>query len=123
MIAKDAFQGCENLAVLELCEGLQQIEIGESAFLNCKSLKRFKAPSTLKKIGRWAFHHCKLLAEVELSEGLEEIGVGAFWGCKSLKRLKVPSTVKKIGFDAFWRCDGAFAGCEQSCWRWIFAKD
>ena len=47
-IAEGAFKDCEQLEEVELCEGLAII--GDDAFFGCKSLIRFKAPSTVKKI-------------------------------------------------------------------------
>ena len=49
-ISIGAFRDCEQLMVVELDVGLE--EIGEMAFNGCKSLESFKIPSTVKKIGR-----------------------------------------------------------------------
>ena len=98
-----AFRDCEQLMVVELNVGLE--EIGESAFEGCKSLKYIKVPSTVKKIGESAFHECNQLSDVELCEGLEEIAGWAFCVCHSLHCIKVPSTAKNIGGWAFSGCD------------------
>ena len=71
IIPADAFRNCQQLVELVICEGLEQI--GRHAFAGCKSLKRFKAPSTLKVIAGWAFFECKELVKVELCEGLETV--------------------------------------------------
>ena len=102
-IGDHAFMGCEQLVVVELCEGL--LQIGERSFSGCKSLRSMKVPSTVKRIGNYAFANCEQLVEVELSEGLEYIEANAFYLCKSLKRFKVPSTVKTIGAQAFANCE------------------
>ena len=104
LIAARAFQGCEQLAEVELCEGL--VKIGKGAFKDCKYLKRIsKIPSTVKDIAAEAFSGCEELVEVELCEGLEEIGYAAFSYCYALRFFKVPSTVKKIVAEAFIGCD------------------
>ena len=97
VIAQGAFSGCEQLKFVDIvpCEtGLEMI--GQDAFYKCKSLRRFNVPSTVKKIGTWAFFGCEHLVVVELNEGLEEIGMGAFNGCKCLTRMKVPSTAERL---------------------------
>ena len=94
-IAPNTFNDCQQLVVVELNVGLE--EIGGLAFFGCKSLKCIKVPSTVKKIGVSAFHECTQLSKVELCEGLEEIAGFTFCVCYSLHCIKVPSTVKKIG--------------------------
>ena len=102
-IAARAFQGCEQLEVVEVSEGLEKI--GRWAFRGCKSLKLFKVPSTVKLIDVGAFEGCGQLAVAELRAGLEQIGKGAFMNCKSLTFMKVPSTVREIGAEAFGYCE------------------
>ena len=83
-IGDHAFMGCEQLVVVELCEGL--LQIGERSFSGCKSLERIsKVPSTVKKIGDYAFNSCEQLVEVELSAGIEKIGLQAFDSFASLE--------------------------------------
>ena len=60
-----------------------------------------KIPLYRQMIGRSAFEDCQQLAEVGMSEGLEQIEGYAFQSCKSLKGAKIPSTVKSIGVGAF----------------------
>jgi hypothetical protein len=60
---------------------------------------------SVKEIRADAFEDCRLLVEVEFSEGLEVIGDGAFWDCNNLRYInKLPSTLKEIGDDAFRDC-------------------
>ena len=104
-IHKWAFAYCEGfcsnqgLEEVILCEGL--IEIGNYAFVGCKSLKQIKIPSTITIINMGSFEECEKLAKVELSEGLVEIGNSAFCGCNWLKSINIPSTVKTIDSLAF----------------------
>ena len=114
-IPREAFycrRNCHRqLEEVELCEGL--IEIGYRAFMNCRSLKRINIPSTVTKIGEYAFEGCGQLEEVNLCEGLVEIGYRAFF-CVGLKKItipttniglnKMPSTVTRIGDAAFYGC-------------------
>jgi hypothetical protein len=58
-------------------------------------------PSTLKKIGCYAFEFCSNIKHLELNEGLETISDGAFdhmYGIENTT-LTIPSTVKIIGGD------------------------
>lgn len=59
-------------------------------------------PSTLKKIGNYAFTDCTNLTGVlNLPEGIEEIGVGAFANSNVSGNLIIPRSVTKIGDYAF----------------------
>ena len=62
---------------MELCEGLEKI--GRHAFMECKSLKGIKIPSSIKVIEHLAFKWCTQLVGVELCDGLELIVVMHSW--------------------------------------------
>lgn len=81
VIDVNAFRHCEQLEEVELCEGLEKIE--GSAFEDCKSLNRFRIPSTVEEIRPVA-------AGVELCEGLQKIGKRAFSSCFSLRNAAFP---------------------------------
>ena len=68
------------------------------------NLKTVKIPSSVKKIGEYAFSGCESLASVELSEGLETIEADAFAGYKKLTAIKIPASVKEIQKNAFYNC-------------------
>ena len=57
-------------------------EIGEEAFVDCRSLTSFQdLPDTLTSIGVEAFAHCTSLTSLQgLPDTLTSIGDGAFWG-------------------------------------------
>lgn len=79
-------------------------EILDTAFANCKKLKKVELPNTLRKIGEKAFLNCMRLASVNFPEGLEEIHIAAFKRC-ALKEILLPDTVRFIGDAAFSRCE------------------
>ena len=83
-------------------EGLKKI--GGYAFYYCTSLSSITIPSTLIEIGSSAFTDCKQLREVELNDGLQKIGTWSFCECSSLSSIKLPSTVTEIGNGAFYSC-------------------
>ena len=118
------YQDIDDLGVLIVQEGVTKIPNG--AFSGCKNLKHIEIPSTVKRIGDYAFEECKSLEKVDLSrcsnlrklerklfaksenltevllpEGLTEIVADAFYYCESLKHIEIPSTVETIEGCAF----------------------
>ena len=102
VIPSKAFQRCDKLEEVELCEGL--LEIGNDAFYQCVALKRIAIPSTVTTIQEWAFYSCIALEGIELC-GLVEIGEAAFLGCKALKQIRIPSTVTVLPPRVFRGCE------------------
>jgi len=91
-----AFFDCTNLVEVDFHEGLYSIEIGNSAFKNCSSLRRCNIPSSVRTIGVAAFYACTAMVEVELRVGLRTIGRDAFMNCRSLLHIIIPSSVRSI---------------------------
>ncbi|MEL7623183.1 MAG: leucine-rich repeat protein [Clostridiales bacterium] len=75
------------------------ISIDNGAFMTGTrpSIRRFKAPATLKRIGAHAFANQTWLNGIELNEGLEIIEEGALAASGG---FIIPSTVKEIGKNA-----------------------
>ena len=108
-----------------LPEGIK--EIGEEAFYGT-SIENITIPSTVEKIGNYAFHNCNNLKTVTLNEGLKWIARGAFNGT-SIESIEMTSTVEKIERFVFYDCknlrtvtlneglkeveSGAFRDCEN----------
>lgn len=88
------------LSVPETIDGYTVDEIGAGAFYN-SFIENISIPSTVKKIGWWAFFNCSSLKEVKLKSGVQQILYGAFINCISLSEIEIPSTVFKIENDAF----------------------
>lgn len=66
------------------------------------SIEKVTIPSTIKKIGNYAFQNCTNLKEVILRDGLEEIGTYVFAGLNNLPHPTIPKSVKIIGANAFY---------------------
>lgn len=64
-------------------------------FSNCTSLESIVLPSTLEKIGEYAFNYSGL-KNVRIPDGVTEIGFGAFAYCKDLKTVFVPASVTHV---------------------------
>ncbi|MGO5113279.1 leucine-rich repeat protein, partial [Oscillospiraceae bacterium LCP25S3_E10] len=58
-------------------------------------------PSSVTKIGGYAFHGCTGLTSITIPKGVKEIRDGTFDGCTGLKSVTIPSTVTEIGRYAF----------------------
>lgn len=70
--------------------------------------KKVILPSSLKRIGSYAFYDCEQLESVNLPEGLERIDDRAFGWCAVLDIGDLPETIKYIG-------SSAFEGCNNIC--------
>lgn len=82
------------------------------------TVRKMSIPSSVTKIGDYAFYNCTNLTSIELPSGVTEIGDYAFYNCTNLSSLTLPSGVKEIGFSAFWYCTGLtsiYAFMEKPC--------
>ena len=83
---------------LVIPEGVE--EINQYAFAFCRKLKaQVTLPSTIKKIGEWAFYGCPITS-INLPEGLESLGSLAFWDC-DLREVSIPSSCHE--FNEGWQ--------------------
>ncbi len=97
-----AYAGGLQVNAPELKEGMTEIK----DYINCGLSYNGDVvlPSTLKRIGAYAFHNDGKLLSVVIPEGLEEIAEYAFSGCWGLQSLVVPESVVSIGTEAFAYC-------------------
>ena len=94
------------------CRALKSIKIpstvtkiGSYAFVGC-NLTKFIIPSKVTEIGNCAFDGCRGLTSLVISSSVTKIGGGAFAGCSGLTSLVIPSNVTEIGSCAFENCSG-----------------
>ncbi len=103
-------------------------ELPSYAFHRSK-LTSFKAPSSVKSIGEYAFSGCSSLSNISNLSSVTSVGDWAFAYCTSLPLVAIPANVKTIGNGAFDYCTGitsvsfsqsvtsignsAFAGCSN----------
>ena len=125
-LESEALYSCDNLAELNLNEGLEII--GENALAYNRAAKKFVIPTTVTTIGASAMANCRALEEVVLFRGITAIPDYCFDRCQKLTTVNIPSTVTTIGERAFQMCyaletielpdgvesigDGAFSSCE-----------
>ena len=70
-----------------------------------KNLTSFKAPASVRKIGKYAFDNCSGLTSIEFP-GVEEIGDYSFQHANHVPAVTLPTTLKKIGQTAFAYMEG-----------------
>ena len=79
-------------------------KIGDFAFYYCQKIEEIIIPKNVTSIGEWAFCHCQSLESVEIPSSVTSIGDYAFIGCTNLASLELSYGIKSIG-------NGAFQGC------------
>ena len=73
------------------------------SFRNQK-IKSYVIPSSVTSIGNSAFLDCRSLSEIVIPSSVTSIGDRAFSGCDSLSEIVIPSSVTSIGDSAFYNC-------------------
>ena len=104
------------------------LSIGNSAFSNCKQLKKISIPTTAESIGDYAFDGCISLEDISVPANLNHIGEAAFRDCQSLTEFTLPQGVTEIPAYCFNKCpftefyigpqvtsigEGAFSDCHE----------
>ena len=129
-IGASAFYRCNNLKTVSVSTGKF---VGFSAFSGCSALENIDIPSSILKIGEYAFYNCDKLS-YNISGGIKYLGnkedpyiavIGvtntsattlnisntaiiiygeAFYDCSKLSSIKIPASVQYIGEYAFSGC-------------------
>lgn len=108
-IADNAFNG-NNTVTDVVIPTLSALNIGESAFEGCTSLKSIVINDLENSIGKAAFKGCTSLTSITFYNcHITEIADQAFMNCSSLLEIAVPETVTTIGTSAFEECTSAVA--------------
>lgn len=83
-------------------KGKTVTEIEENAFYSSdNNIEEIIVPSTVEKIGDYAFDNIETLKKITLSEGVKEIGQTCFGENTSLTEINLPSSLKVISVGAF----------------------
>ena len=83
-IGNNAFRECYNLTSVTIPNSVTRV--GSGAFFNCTHLQSVKIPNSVRSIESSAFSDCRL-ANISISEGVENIGNSAFSCCNSLTTI------------------------------------
>ena len=98
-IKESAFKENKSITTVVLPEGLKVIN--DMAF-NSTIVDSCKFPSTITKIGDWAFDYCKLRnADLSRCTRLKKIGYASFRDCFSLQVVRLPEGLTTLDYEAF----------------------
>ncbi len=81
-------------------------KIGDYAFYYCMNISSIDFPSSLTEIGNYAFVMCSGLTSLDFPNTLTTIGIEAFNSCSGLTSVEVPNSVTSLGDFAFYCCYG-----------------
>ena len=93
--------GCKNTIIPSSIS-----KIGAFAFGGCTELTSITIPNNVKSIGIYAFQNCKGLTSVTIPNSVTSIGEWAFFYCTGLTSVTIPNSVTSIGNSAFYFCSG-----------------
>ncbi|MER2142641.1 MAG: leucine-rich repeat domain-containing protein [Eubacteriales bacterium] len=97
------FCDAENLARVELPEGLRTIDV--RAFSHCERLQALTLPDSLASIGYWAFAGCNRVEQIVVgSEAMSQLNNYAFQNSQGLLRAVIRDPIKRLGYDALEDC-------------------
>lgn len=77
--------------------------IGPDAFMD-SDVESVVLPSTLRKIGFWAFRRCEKLSSITIPEGVTKVEYNTFEMCNSLRSVTLPNSIVTIEESAFDHC-------------------
>lgn len=102
-ICADAFSECKNLRDV-VFQGQSKLKIiGKGAFNGCKNLAKIDLPGELTTIEDMAFYDCESLEDIKLPDRLERVGEYCFCG-NGLRKIDFPVSMKEICEGAFSCC-------------------
>ncbi len=103
-IGRTAFGECRGVEEIILPETIEVID--DYAFSKCTDLKKIRIPDSVKSIGEYVFKDCISLTNVTLPSSMRSLSEGIFSGCRELKTLTLPANLTSIS-------SGAFKGCSS----------
>ena len=101
-IGESAFNECKSLISVYIPESVVSVEI--RAFIDCYGLTSINIPESVTSIGPKAFEDCISLTSIHIPSGVTSIKESTFWNCTSLKSIYIPESVNSIEYDVFGQC-------------------
>ena len=80
----------------------------------CSGIEKIDLPVSVKKIGKYAFMHCKKLSTIMIPNSVTFIGECAFKECFNLKTVCLPNNLSKLGKETFFNCEKIESICIPS---------
>ncbi len=93
-----------NVVIPDRLGGYPVTKIGDSAFNGCENVSVIYIPDGVTSIGGGAFAYCYSLVDIYLPNGVTSIGGGSFTECQRLKSIHISGSVRSIGDWAFYGC-------------------
>ena len=107
-IGNQVFQGCDNLIEFKgdvASDDARCIVIdGVLKAFAPAGLTEYTIADNVVEIGSTAFSNCRLLTNVIIPNSVEKIGSHAFWYCTSLQSITIPESVKVMSSYIFEDC-------------------
>lgn len=97
-IGDSAFDQCRFLKRITGFGGVETIM--EDAFNQCENLEEIENTGTVRNIGGSAFYKCEALKSIAGFTGVEVVGEEAFYGCTALEELPDFGSIRKMERDA-----------------------
>lgn len=94
----------KDIVIPRLYNGLPVVKIAKSAFWSQTLITSVVIPSSVTEIGEEAFINCKSLTSITFNGSVERIEASAFRGCTSLEEVVLPESLTYIGEKAFYYC-------------------
>ena len=80
----------------------------------CSKIEKIDIPVSVKKIGKYAFMHCKALSSILIPDSVTFIGECAFKGCFNLRAVSLSNNLSKLGKETFFNCEKIESICIPS---------
>ncbi len=116
-ITDNIFRNCSNLATITVESANVNYSSSSNVLFNKvqteiityapgKSDVSYFIPSTITKIGAYAFTGCNNLINLMVSNNVKTLGEGGFSSCSSLSTIQLPNSITSIGNSCFNMCTG-----------------
>lgn len=103
-IGRTAFGECRGIEEIILPNTIEVID--DYVFSKCTDLRKIIIPDSVKSIGEYIFKDCISLTNITLPSSMRSLSEGMFSGCKNLETISLPSNLTSIS-------SGAFKGCSS----------
>ncbi len=102
----------------------QMVEVGDSACAGHTKVTGTSFPSTITKVGSWAFYGCSgMTGEINIPSTIKELGGYSFWGCSGLSSIFLESASTSIYYRLVGNMSNSFRfyipmGVYYSWYKW-----
>ncbi|EAL44167.1 leucine rich repeat protein bspa family [Entamoeba histolytica] len=87
-----------NIETFHIYKEEDEVELGDSCFYECKSLKSINIPTSVIEIGNGCFLKCSSLKSINIPSSITSFGIGYFCHCGCEEELKKNKTIPESRF-------------------------